>query len=86
MNPKLKKNKLNKRVNASIDLCRYIVSNNLVILVTPDHRLSHWSLLRSKTSTMMAWVDIMALCNLVTLVTPGHIEVMDINNDGLDQS
>ena len=46
---------------------------------------------------MMALMIIIALCNLVTLVTPGHIghtwsqlvtlvtvEVRDLNNDGLD--
>ena len=43
---------------------------------------------------MMALMIIIALCNLVTLVTPGHIwsqvvtiisvDIKDLNNDGLD--
>ena len=43
---------------------------------------------------MMALIIIISLCNLVTLVTPGHIwsqvvtiisvDIKDLNNDGLD--
>ena len=54
------------------------------MLVTPDHMWSHWSLLKSRTSTMIAFTVYIISSYWSQLVTFVTVKASDLNNDGLD--